>query len=110
GRERMVAVAKAREDEIEPHYVRLKITECAKQPAMIAETVLDPAALHAELGELGFRRRQIVGHHGKTDQGIGLQLPGYVVSILAEHGLAGRESADKANLHGPGGTLKTAKF
>src|SRR5262249_38220479 len=110
GSQRMFAVAETGEDQIEPHHVRFKITERAQQAAMIAEAVLNPAALHAELAKLRRRCRQVIGQHGEAHQGIRLQLSGYVVAILAYYGLAGRESADKANLHGTRSTLKDRNF
>jgi hypothetical protein len=50
-------------------------------------------------GKLGLRRREGISEDSEADQRIALQLMGEVQSVFAKPALAGRESADQANLH-----------
>src|SRR5882724_6410479 len=97
--QRILFVAKAGEDQVEPDDVGLAFANVLQQPCVIAEAVFLPAALNVKIRKLRFRTGIFISQDGQADKRIGLELSGYVKAVFIEHSFTRWETADKTYFH-----------
>src|SRR6185437_1057819 len=97
----ILLVAESCKQQVEPDNIRFQLADNFEDAPGICVVVKAPRPDYVEAGKLLAWPRLFVGNDRHGMCRIILQSPHYVIAVLVEHSLAGRECAYKTNLHGP---------